>query len=90
MKNDKYYNELCEKGLKKRYRSIPINDRLPIGTLESEDTEEDSTSSHKIVDTEEHQSAVSKVDEVENHDNNTIDCVLIPIDLVIQVIMCLF
>ena len=24
IKRDKYYNELCETGLKKRYRSIPI------------------------------------------------------------------
>ena len=42
MKHNKYYNELCEKGLKERYRKIPINDRLAIGTLESEDAEEDS------------------------------------------------
>ena len=83
MKHYKYYNELvCEKGSKKCYRNIPINNRLPIGTLESEETEEDSMSNHKIVHTEEHQSAVSEVDEVatdlESHDDdNAFDSVLI-------------
>lgn len=81
MKHDKYYNELCEKGLKKRYRSIPINNRLPIGTLESEDTEEDSNSSQQIAYTEEHQSAVCTVDTVENrNDVDVFDSVLIPIE----------
>lgn len=81
MKHDEYYNKLCEKGLKMRYRRILINDRLPIGTLEPEDTEEDSTSSYKAIHAEEHQSAVSIVDEVENHnDDNTFDSVLIPIE----------
>ena len=64
-----------------QYRSIPINERLPVGTLEPEDTEEDSTSSHKVVHTEELQSAVSKVDEEENHDDDdTFGSVLIPLE----------
>ena len=65
IKHDKY-NELCEKGLKKCYRSIPINNKLPIGTLESEDTEEDTNNSQMVAYTEEHQSAVCPVDTVEN------------------------
>lgn len=81
IKHDKYYNELCEKGLKKRYRSIPINNKLPIGTLESEDTEEDINNSQMVACTEEHQSAVCPVDTVENYSNaDTFDSVLIPIE----------
>ena len=30
---------MCEDGLKKRYKSIPLEDRLPVGTLESDSTE---------------------------------------------------
>lgn len=83
IKHDKYYNELCEKGLKKRYRSIPIEDRLPIGILESEDTEEDG---HKTVNNAhefEVENHVVKVDdcEAEDHNENTVtfDSILVPI-----------
>ena len=75
MKHDKYYNELCEKGLKERYRKIPINDRLAIGTLESEDAEEDSHSSHKVA----NHSADCTVDEPESHNDDMFDSVLIPL-----------
>ena len=39
MKKDKYYDKLCEEGLKKRYKSIPVEDRLPVGVLEPDHTE---------------------------------------------------
>ena len=37
----KYYDKLSEDSLKKRYRSIPIEDRLPVGTIESDHDELD-------------------------------------------------
>ena len=33
---NKYYSKLSEDSLKKRYRNIPIEDRLPIGIIESD------------------------------------------------------
>ena len=39
MKKDKYYDKLCEEGLKKRYKSIPVEDRIPVGVLEPDNTE---------------------------------------------------
>ena len=39
LKRDKYYNKLCEEDLKKHYRSIPVEDRLPVGILEPDQTE---------------------------------------------------
>ena len=39
MKKDKYYDKLCENGLKKRFKSIPVEDRLPVGILEPDHTE---------------------------------------------------
>ena len=39
MKKDKYYDKLCENGLKKHFKSIPVEDRLPVGILEPDHTE---------------------------------------------------
>ena len=77
IRHEEYYNELCEKGFRKCYRSIPINNKLPIGTLESEDTEEDGNNSQKVACTEKHELAVCTV---ENHnDDGIFDSVLISI-----------
>ena len=69
-------NYVREKGLKERYSRIPINNRLAIGTLEPEDTEEDSNSCCKEV----YQSAVCTINEVEDHNNDMIDSVPIPVE----------
>ena len=39
MKKDKYYDKLCEDGLKKRFKSIPVEDRLPVDVLKPDRTE---------------------------------------------------
>ena len=42
---DKYYDKLSEDSLKKSYSSIPIEERLPIGILESHNDEIEELSS---------------------------------------------
>lgn len=37
---------MCEEGLKKRYRNIPVGDRLPVGLLESDHMDLLSSTSH--------------------------------------------
>ena len=45
----KYYNKLSEDNLKKRYRNIPIEDRLSIGIIESDHDELDKIVSAECV-----------------------------------------
>ena len=89
IKHDKYYKIT---NCVRRYhcRSIPINNRFPVGTLELEDTEEDRTS---MVHAKELQSAVIEVDELEYYDDNIFDLFLIQkrrACIIIQVTLCLF
>ena len=80
IKHDKHYVKLCEEGMKKRYRSIFMKSRLPVGTVEA-DTEEDliiHTGNH---DDNQHQS-FSNMNEMEDNEVKTegFNSVLIPIE----------
>ena len=77
----KYYEKLFEDSLKKRYKSIPVEDRLPIGIMESYHDELDKILSPECA-TESVDQQFEKLKELVNMEGNLppiFDLVLMPV-----------